>query len=430
MSNNIQNNDNNHIKIFLRIKSKNKDEQNNENSNYLDISNDNKNICLHLSQDNKAIFSFDKIFNEKENQNKIFDIIGKSLCDNFIEGFNSAIIFYGKKSTGKTYTLFGKSINDIQNEFQGAEIDKRQIYYEYLSNKGILIYCLEYLFNTLLRNNNYNFHISISSIEVFDNNIIDYFNIDNLENNTTKFNFDDLFKKKYFSDLNFTKMFISTTDEALFLLDQGLALRNALFNEIGINNINGHLIITIYIEKTNTETNQIFKSSFNFVEISSSFNINKNKYNIYINKSLETFSYIINQLSDNVRRENILFSNSILTNILRESLGGNSKTSLIVNISPYNNNILDSFQSISFSSKFTKIKNNPIINEIISDDIDYALYNELLNKNERLKNEKNYLINYLSNLNKNTIEKNKEYASKKNMNNQNQNQKKKEKEED
>ena len=97
MSNNIQNNDNNHIKIFLRIKSKNKDEQNNENSNYLDISNNNKNICLHLSQDNKAIFSFDKIFNEKENQNKIFEIIGKPLCDNFIEGYNSTIIFYGKK---------------------------------------------------------------------------------------------------------------------------------------------------------------------------------------------------------------------------------------------------------------------------------------------------------------------------------------------
>ena len=432
MAKNIPNNDNN-IKIFLRIKSKNKDEQNNdEYSNYLDISNNNKSICLCLSQENKAIFNFDQIFNEKEKQYKIFEVIGKPLCDNILEGYNSTIIFYGKKSTGKTYTLLGKSINDIQNELKEAQIDKNQIYSEYINNKGILIYCLEYIFNTLIANNkydNFTFNISISLIEVFDNNIIDYFNIDSFENDTTKFNFDDIFKMKYFSDLNFTKIMISTTDEALYLLDQGFEIRNLLFNELTMPNINGHLIITIYIEKINKETNQKFKSSFNFVEISSTLNINKNKYNIYINKSIETFSYIINQLSDNVKRDNILFSNSILTNILKESLGGNAKTSLIVNISPYNNNILDSFQSISFSSKFTKIINNPIKNEIISDDIDYIFYNELLNKNERLKNEKNYLLNYLSNLNKNIIEKNKENAPKK-INNQNQNPKKKEKEED
>ena len=427
----LENTDNNHIKTFLRIKSKNNNEKENKESNCLNISNNNKDICLCLSQENKALFSFDQIFDEKETQKKIFEVIGKPLSSSTLEGFNCSIIFYGKKVTGKTYTLLGKSINEIQQQMKGDENCKNKIYYEYLNNKGILIFCLENIFNNLILNtsyNNYIFNLSISFIEVFDDQILDYFNIENFVDES-KFNFEHIFKKKYFSDLNITKMIISSIDEALFLINQGIELRNLIFNESNINGVKGHSIITIYIEKINKETNQAFKSYFNFIEISSYSKISRNNYNISINKSLETFSYIINQLSDNVKRENILFSNSILTNIIKESLGGNSKTSLIVNISPYNTNILESFHSMSFSSKFNNIINNPIINEIISDNIDYEYYNELMTKKERLKNEKNYLLNYLANLNKNAYEKNMENAPKKIIN-QNQIQKNKENDED
>ncbi len=68
--------------------------------------------------------------------------------------------------------------------------------------------------------------------------------------------------------------------------------------------------------------------------------------------------------------------------------------------------MLESFQSINIASKIKNIKNNPIINEIITDNEDYSYYNELIDKNERLKSEKNYLLNYLANLNINLIEKN------------------------
>ena len=72
---------------------------------------------------------------------------------------------------------------------------------------------------------------------------------------------------------------------------------------------------------------------------------------------------------------------------------------MIVNISPLINNILDSFQSVSFTSKIRSILNNPKINEIKQDDINLSLYNELIKKNEGLKNETNYLLNYLGNIN-------------------------------
>ena len=370
-----------YIKTFLKINTININNQENKDSNYIKISNDNKCINLCLSQEKESQFYFEHIFTEKEKTKNIFDIIGKPMCSAILEGFNATIISYGKKNTGKTYTLLGKSIFEIQKNFHDKENNKNDIYYEYLNNKGILIFCIENIFNTLVLNNYYDnflYNISLSFIEVFDNNIIDYFNIENFVDNCA-FNYKNIFKKKYNTDINFTKLNISSVDEAFSLLNQGQEIRKSLFNEINMQGIKGHLIITFYFEKINKETNQIFKSSFNFIEISSS-NIIKNNYNITINKSLETFSYIINQLSDNVKRENILYRNSLLTNLLKDSLGGNSKTSIIVNITPYKNDAIGSFQSLNFSSKFKNILNNPKINEIISNNIDYAYYNEIIEK--------------------------------------------------
>ena len=97
---------------------------------------------------------------------------------------------------------------------------------------------------------------------------------------------------------------------------------------------------------------------------------------------------------------------------------------MIVNISPLKDNILDTFQSVSFSSKIKNILNRLKINEVIKDNINHLLFNELIAKIERLKSEKNYLLNYLGNISFNMIERDRENAQKKISN---QNHKKKEK---
>ena len=241
MSENNENNDDNHIKIFLRIKKEKNDELN--DLDYFKISNDNKNINITLPNENKLQYSFDKIFNKDKNQKNIFEDIGKPLCLSFMKGFNSTIISYGKKNSGKTYALLGKSIHDIQKEFQenGREINN-YYYNKYLDNKGIIIFCLEYIFNSIIlntKNNDFIYNISMSFIDVFDNHILDYFNVDNYLDNK-EFNLSYLFKKKDISNLNFTKLNISTSDEALLLLDQGLEIKKLIFDEININDINGH----------------------------------------------------------------------------------------------------------------------------------------------------------------------------------------------
>ena len=425
----LESNDDKYIKTFLRIKPRLKNYE--SEINYLKISENNRCISLSLSQDNESKFSFENIFKENESQSNIFNIIGKPLCCNVLEGINSTLISYGKKGTGKTYTILGKSIHEIQKESQLNGNETNVLYTEYLNNRGIFNFSLEYIFNKIYLNeshSDYEYNIELSFLEIFDNCVFDYFNILNFDDKN-QINLDNLFNNKNLPNLNFNKLTISSPDEAFVLLNKAQKIRNYIFNEINLNEGNGNIIITIYLEKINKIENQIFKSELNFVEISSNFNFNKNKYNISIKRSLETFSYIINQLSDDVKRENIAYENSILTNVMKESLGGNAKTSVLINISSDNNKIIESFQSISFASKMKNIKNNPKINEIIPDNINYSYYKEIIDKNERLKSERNYLLNYLANVNVNMMEKNIENVTKRIAINNN-NISKKDKEED
>ena len=415
MSETSQAKDDNNIKVYLRIKPKLKNETKNEESNYLKISEDKKCLSLNLSTENESKFYFENIFNENETQPNIFEIIGKPLYLNIFQGINSSFISYGKKNTGKTYTIRGKSIHEIQKEVLINGNETEEIYYKYLNNRGIFNFCLENIYNNIYlneENNNYEFNIELSYIEIFDNCVFDYFNILNFDKDN-QINFNNLFNTKTPSNSCYTKLSISSPDEAYILLDKADKIRKYIFNEINLLEISGNIIITIYMEKIDKKGKGKFQTYLNFVEISSNFNIKNNRYNISVKRSLETFSYIINQLSDNVKRENIIYENSLLTYALKESLGGNSNTSMLINISPYNSNMLDSFQSISIGKKMKNIKNNPKINEVITNNENDSYYNGLIDKNERLKSEKNYLLNYLANLNINIIEKNPENASKK-----------------
>ena len=420
MSENLNNQDDNYIKLFLRIKPKLEKDLEKE-ANYLTISENKKSLSISVTPANQSKFNFENIFNENESQPRIFDIIGRSLCFDMLKGINSTFISYGKKNTGKSYTIRGKSIHEIQNETVLNGIETEELYIKYMNNKGILNFCLENIFNNIYlneENKNYEFNVEISYVEIFDNFLFDYFNISYFKENN-QFNFEDVFNNRNQSPTNFIKLNISSPDEAFSLLSKADKIKKYIFNEINLSEISGNIIITIYIEKINLKEKKTIKSELNLIEISSDLNIKKNKYNISIKRSLETFSYIINQLSDGVKRENIIYENSLLTNIIKESLGGNAKTSLLINISPYNINMIDSFQTISLGQKMKNIKNNPIINEIIQEKIDFSYYKGLVDKNEGLKNEKNYLLNFLANLNLNVNEKNIENASKKLPLNQN-----------
>ena len=80
-----------------------------------------------------------------------------------------------------------------------------------------------------------------------------------------------------------------------------------------------------------------------------------------INKSLTTLGKVINALIDK-KSSHIPYRDSKLTRILSESLGGNSKTCLIITCSPHPCNDMETLSTIGFGSRARSIKNKPKVN--------------------------------------------------------------------
>ncbi len=81
-----------------------------------------------------------------------------------------------------------------------------------------------------------------------------------------------------------------------------------------------------------------------------------------INKSLSALGNVINALTDPKGHQHVPYRDSKLTRILQESLGGNSRTSLIINISPSSFNENETLSALRFGYRAKSIKNSPKIN--------------------------------------------------------------------
>lgn len=80
-----------------------------------------------------------------------------------------------------------------------------------------------------------------------------------------------------------------------------------------------------------------------------------------INKSLSALGNVINALTEN-KIAHIPYRDSKLTRLLQESLGGNSKTNLIINVSPSSLNDHETLSSLRFGYRAKEIKNKPKVN--------------------------------------------------------------------
>ena len=103
-----------------------------------------------------------------------------------------------------------------------------------------------------------------------------------------------------------------------------------------------------------------------------------------INRSLSALGNVINSLVDlyEGKSRHVPYRDSKLTFILRDSLGGNSKTVIIANISPSKLNLGETLSTLEFAKRAKQIKNKAVINEDSSGTI-LVLKNEL----KRIKND-------------------------------------------
>ncbi|GJJ16281.1 hypothetical protein Clacol_010577 [Clathrus columnatus] len=313
-------------------------------------------------------FSFDKSYWSAGDRNDpgycsqqtLYDDLGKELLDHGFSGFNACILAYGQTGSGKSYSMMG-----------------------YGADKGIIpLTCSELFVRTQEkeeRDSNLKFTVEVSYIEIYNEKVRDLLNPKNKGNLKVREHprlvmsypcgsgcvLTDISLGPYVEDLS--RLVVSSYEDMMTLMDEGNKARTVAATNMNETSSRSHAVFTLLLTmkrhdpETNLDTEKV--SRINLVDLAGSERANSTgatgqrlKEGANINKSLTTLGKVISALA--------LASQSdgkVLTWLLKDSLGGNSKTAMIAAISPADYD--ETLSTLRYADQAKKIKNKAVVNE-------------------------------------------------------------------
>ena len=321
--------------------------------------------------------NIDQVISTTSTNKEIFEELFKPNIHHILNGINMTIFAYGQTSTGKTYTMQG----------------------EIPDNAGIIPLTLEELFKQIKNDKDIiDSQIGVSFIEIYNESINDLLD-------SSKINLDlrETPNREVIVS-NLTEIKIRNHEQALNLLIKGNESRIVASTKLNEKSSRSHVIFRLNIEITkNVKKNNfgeeeiekvLLKNHINLIDLAGSENSNKTgcvgqrlKEGSNINKSLLALSNVINKLSQNTGNNNsssqnffVNYRDSKLTRLLQNSLGGNSKTSIICTITDDAEHYNETMNTIHFGNKAKNIKTVVKVNEVKNQN-----YQQMVLENEKLK---------------------------------------------
>ncbi|XP_021248674.1 kinesin-like protein KIF6 isoform X2 [Numida meleagris] len=298
-------------------------------------------------------FKFQKIFDQEAKQDVVFDSIAKPVAECALAGYNGTIFAYGQTGSGKTFTITG-----------GAER---------YSDRGIIPRTLSYIFDQLQKDNSKVYTTHVSYLEIY--NECGY---DLLDPRHEASRLEDLPKVTIMEDpdqnihlKNLSLQQASNEEEALNLLFLGDTNRMIAETPMNQASTRSHCIFTIHISSKEPGCPTIRHSKLHLVDLAGSERVAKTGVGghllteaKYINLSLHYLEQVIIALAEK-NRSHIPYRNSMMTSVLRDSLGGNCVTTMIATLSLDKRNIEESISTCRFAQRVALIKNEAVLNEEI-----------------------------------------------------------------
>jgi len=292
---------------------------------------ENKNVIL---QD--RTFTFDELFTGKATQIDVYNSTAKTYLSDILQGYNCTIFAYGQSGSGKTHTMFGNT-----------------------NNPGIMLRFIEDIFKELNNEdvrNPIQTIIRISFVEIYLEKIRDLL--------SEKENLKIFQKDEGFWIQGMVEEQVSSYEEAYLLLQQGNLNRNIGETKLNQKSSRSHAVFIINIDRYNGISGEKTNSKVVLVDLAGSEKVSKTgatglllQQAKYTNRSLTNLGLVIRAL---VNKENhIPYRNSKLTQILANSLGGNSKTCLLITCSLSSYNLEETLSTLRFGTQAKIIKNSP-----------------------------------------------------------------------
>ena len=304
-------------------------------------------LTFHSSREKNVYrFNFDRIFPPSSTQQDIYDFGVKGIIDSVLDGYNGTVLAYGQTSSGKTYTMQGEM--------------------EEQSRQGIIPRMISHVFKHIYKNEGTDFMIKVSMIEIYQEKIRDLLDVSRVNLNIRE----DTIKGIYVDGVS--ERYVGCPNDVLALLEMGSANRAQAATNMNEHSSRSHSIFILTINQTNKIEGYSKIGKLYLVDLAGSEKISKTGATGHtleeakiINKSLTTLGRVINNLTDG-KSTHIPYRESKLTRVLQESLGGNSKTCLIITCSPSIYNESESLSTLRFGERAKKIKNKPKINKEIT----------------------------------------------------------------
>lgn len=346
---------------------------------------------INIGRDEK-VFIFDHVFDENDSNEIIFKRTVLSSVENLLNGYNSTILAYGMTGTGKTHTMFG--------DIHGLQSDGKLI------EPGLIILAVKDLFwkieIQINENKHLEFKIKLSYLEIYNEQVKDLL-VDNSDNLMI---LEDQTKGVVITDL--TEIQLNNPSEIIKLIEQGNSRRTMASTSSNQFSSRSHAILILSIEKRNllVDPQQIVYAKFCLVDLAGSERALLSDVKgirmtegANINKSLLALGNCINILSDNNKKGAFVpYRDSKLTRLLKESLGGNTKTIMIACLSPSSLSYDETLNTLKYASRAKNIKRK--VNKNLREIEDVAEYKTII---EGLKNEIFLLKEQLFQKNKNEV---------------------------
>ncbi|XP_065129758.2 kinesin-like protein KIF1A isoform X21 [Paramisgurnus dabryanus] len=312
-------------------------------------------------------------------QQQVYRDIGEEMLLHAFEGYNVCIFAYGQTGAGKSYTMMGKQEKDQQ---------------------GIIPLLCEDLFTKISDNNdnNMSYSVEVSYMEIYCERVRDLLNPKNKGNLRVR---EHPLLGPYVEDLS--KLAVTSYNDIQDLMDSGNKARTVAATNMNETSSRSHAVFNIIFtqKRHDAETNNTSEkvSKISLVDLAGSERADSTgakgtrlKEGANINKSLTTLGKVISALAEvdsginkNKKKKKvesfIPYRDSVLTWLLRENLGGNSRTAMVAALSPADINYDETLSTLRYADRAKQIRCNAVINE----DPNNRLVRELKDEVSRLK---------------------------------------------
>ncbi|KAH0875719.1 hypothetical protein HID58_073081 [Brassica napus] len=308
----------------------------------------------------KKSFKFDSVFGPNASQADVFEDTAP-FATSVIDGYNVCIFAYGQTGTGKTFTMEGTP-----------------------DNRGVNYRTLKNLFEIMKeRENRYSYEISVSVLEVYNEQIRDLLVPASQNASAAK-----RFEIRQVSEGNhhvpgLVEARVSTMEEVWDVLKTGSNARAVGKTTANEHSSRSHCIHCVMVKGENLLNGECTKSKLWLVDLAGSERVAKTevqgerlKETQNINKSLSALGDVIYALAN--KSSHIPFRNSKLTHLLQDSLGGDSKTLMFVQISPNEKDNSETLCSLNFASRVRGIELGPAKKQL--DNTELLKYKQMVEK--------------------------------------------------